>query len=108
MNDDAINPEDEGADEGTDGLDSPGTDDAVEEAAPDLVTVEATLLDGETVTFKVPRGSTLLDLSRQLHLPEPAKRVATDEDDQIITPDFVFTEDYTSICYVVNAKGGAA
>jgi hypothetical protein len=34
--------------------------------------------------------------------------VATDEDDQIITPDFVFTEDHTSICYVVNAKGGAA
>lgn len=103
MNDDATTPEDEGTD-----LDSPAVDTGAEDGGPDLVTVEATLLDGETDTFKVERGSTLLALSQKLHLPEAQKRVATDEDDQIITPDFVFTDDHTSICYVVNAKGGAA
>lgn len=104
MNDDAVNPEAEGDDD----LDSPANDAGATDGGPDLVTVEATLLDNDTEVFKVERGSTLLDLSRKLHLPEPAKRVATDEDDQILTPEFVFTEDHTSICYVVNAKGGAA
>jgi hypothetical protein len=104
MNDEDVTPDDEGTDEGAEETpETPETPDA-----PDMVKVVATLLDGETDEFMVRRGSTLLDLSRQLHLPDPAKRVATDEDDNIITPDFVFTEDVTHICYVLNAKGGVA
>jgi hypothetical protein len=90
------------------GMETPEPDAPETPSEPDHVTVEATLLDGETDTFTVERGSTLHDLSRKLHLPEPHKRVATDEDDVIITPDFVFTDDHTNICYVVNAKGGNA
>lgn len=101
VNDEGTEPETPDA-----GLDSPAGEG--EDTGPDNVTVEATLLDGETDTFTVERGSSLLDLSRKLHLPEPNKRVATDEDDVILTPDFLFTDDHTNICYVVNAKGGNA
>lgn len=103
MSDDVTTPEDDDTTTPDAGLDSPQ-----EDGGPDLVTVEAILLDGESDEFKVERGSTLLALSRKLHLPNAEKQVATDEDDQILTPDFIFTADHTNICYVTNAKGGAA
>lgn len=73
----------------------------------DKVTVTAILPDGDAVDFTVDRGSTLLDLSRSLHLPNAEKQVATDDNDTVLVPTHEFTSDHTHICYVVNAKGGA-
>lgn len=74
-------------------------------ASPLTVTITATLFDGDTDEYKVPHGSTLADLSHTLRFPHAELQVAVDENDHILTPDFVFVCD-TNICFVVNTKMG--
>lgn len=83
------------------GFDSGSPSTAVNEGT---VTVEAMLLNGQVREVQVPRGSTLSDLSFQLGLSRDT--AATDDDNRVMSIDTTFTQDYTSVVYLQNVKGG--